>query len=139
MGGRRKGEVSPAQLDREWPHQGALPRSRCVGRQQGEQLKASCKGLSLGPRRHAVVIDDIWHNVFCFAKPDDAAAFRERFGGVTFDPKRRARGQVAQGRGAPLLATCVTRKNCQRRVSDCQATDVKRELLSPRRWQVFMR
>ena len=68
------------------------PGSRCVGRLRGEDIEAFCKELSHRPRRHAVVINDIWHDVFCFVKPEDAAAFREHFGGVTFDPKRRGRG-----------------------------------------------
>ncbi len=28
---RRKGELSPAQIDRQWPHQIAVPQLRCVG------------------------------------------------------------------------------------------------------------
>jgi hypothetical protein len=54
MGGRRKGDVSPARLDREWPHQVMLPGPRVVGRVQGEEIKAFCKGRSAvrGRGRH---------------------------------------------------------------------------------------
>jgi len=33
-----------------------------------------------------------WYTVFCFAEPEDAAAFMARFGGERFDPKQRGRG-----------------------------------------------
>ncbi len=36
-----------------------------------------------------MVIGDIWHIVHCFAVPEDATAFAERFGGVPFDPAKR--------------------------------------------------
>ncbi|MCW5686559.1 MAG: hypothetical protein KIT85_19360 [Pseudolabrys sp.] len=31
----------------------------------------------------------MWYNVYCFAKPEQAEAFRQRFGGKPFDPKKR--------------------------------------------------
>jgi len=33
-----------------------------------------------------------WYTVFCFAEPEDAAAFMAGFGGERFDPKQRGRG-----------------------------------------------
>jgi hypothetical protein len=93
MGGRRKGDLSPARLDREWPHQVMLPGSRVVGRTQGEEIEAFCKARSAGPLHHAVVISDVWHVVYCFSQPEDVEAFRERFGGEPFDPAKRGRGR----------------------------------------------
>jgi len=48
--------------------------------------------LEACPRRHAVVRDAVWYNVYCFAKPEQAEAFRQRFDGEPFDPKKRNRG-----------------------------------------------
>jgi hypothetical protein len=31
--------------------------------------------------------------VYCFAKPEDAEKFRQRFGGVKFDPTQRGNGR----------------------------------------------
>lgn len=92
MGGRRKGDLSPARLDREWPHQVMLPESLVVGRTQHEEIDVFCRSRSGAPRHHAVVVGGIWHVVFCFALPEDAEAFREHFGGEPFDPTRRGRG-----------------------------------------------
>jgi hypothetical protein len=57
-----KGEITTARLRREWPHHVALP-------------------LSSAPRTFRMRRDDLDFVVFCFAKPEDAQAFRERFGG----------------------------------------------------------
>ena len=63
----RKGELSKARIDRDWPHQVALPASKCWGSQHLD---------------HAA-------KVFCFADADYARQFRERFGGEEVDPKTR--------------------------------------------------
>lgn len=94
MAGRRKGEISPAQLDREWPHQVAIPETRRLGHEQGIEIYTFCKPLSLAPRTHTVAIDGEWHIVYCFAVRTDAEAFRTRFDGVSFDPARRGQGHA---------------------------------------------
>jgi len=49
----RKGELSPAMIDRSWPHQVALPASAC---EHGgyKAIHAFCQDLSLCPRGHSV-------------------------------------------------------------------------------------
>jgi hypothetical protein len=50
-----------------------------------------CQGerLSLCTRRHSYRHNDVDMTVFCFAKPEDAEKFRDRFGGDFLDPKDR--------------------------------------------------
>jgi hypothetical protein len=89
----RKGELTPAGIDREWPHQVALPADR-VTRANNAVIHEFCRGLSLCPRNHTVQRDDVTYIVFCFGEPSHAVLFRERFGGEPFDPKDRGRGSA---------------------------------------------
>jgi hypothetical protein len=87
----RKGELTPAAIDRGWPHQVALREAACTGANHGIHL-AFCQELSLCPRGHSVYHDRTTWRVFCFADPAHAALFRRRFGGEPFDPRERGRG-----------------------------------------------
>ncbi len=89
---RRKGELSPAQIDRNWPHQIVVPADIAAGF-AGAAVHQVCKELDGCPRHHSFVHDGVWYLVYCFAKPEQAEAFRQRFGGEPFDPKRRGRGR----------------------------------------------
>jgi hypothetical protein len=89
----RKGELTRATVDREWPHQVALPADRVKGANNAV-IHEFCRGLSLYPRNHTVRRDDVTYIVFCFAKPSHAERFRERFGGERFDPEDRGRGSA---------------------------------------------
>lgn len=87
----RKGELTKAQVDRDWPHQ--IARLSSLGTmKQGDVIAAFCANLSLCKRSHRVVWEDEWYNVYCFGKREDAEAFLERFGGEWFDPRERGRG-----------------------------------------------
>ena len=87
----RKGELSPAMIDRDWPHQVALPAS--TSRDGGYKvIQEFCKELSLCPRGHAVFHEGEWFNVYCFAEPAHAEKFMQRFGGEKFDPKQKGKG-----------------------------------------------
>lgn len=88
---RRKGELSPAQMDRDWPYQIAVPED-VTGGANIWTVHQVCKELEACPRRHSVVRDRVWYNVYCFAKPEQAEVFRQRFGGEPFNPKERGRG-----------------------------------------------
>lgn len=88
----RKGELSPARVDREWPHQITLRANDCTGAQY-TAIAEFCAGLSLCPRGHSYVEADVWMRVFCFAEKEHAERFRERFGGEPFDPARRRKGR----------------------------------------------
>ena len=89
----RKGELTPASIDRGWPHQIALPADQVKG-VNNAMIHEFCRGLSLCPRHHTVHRDDVTYVVFCFADPSQAERFRERFSGELFDPKDRGRGSA---------------------------------------------
>ena len=88
---RRKGELTPAAMDRGWPHQVALPTDDCRG-SYGRFIDAFCLDLSVCERHHSVFHEDKWWIVYCFASAEHAENFRVRFGGERFDPKDRGRG-----------------------------------------------
>lgn len=92
MGGRRRGELSSAGIDRGWPHQVALPEGAYVGhRYRTLYYFIEREGLSLNTRGHTFMRDDVWHHVFCFAEREHAELFRSKFGGEWMDPKDRPR------------------------------------------------
>jgi hypothetical protein len=72
----RKGELSPAAVDRGWPR----------------VIHNFCRPLSLCPRGHSVNDGREWYRVYCFAGAGDAESFMARFGGERFDPAKRGRG-----------------------------------------------
>ena len=84
----RKGELSKATIDRDWPHQVALPEYRCSGRNY-VTIHLFCEDLSLCPRGHFIYRDGVGMNVFCFAERAHAEHFQKRFGGEFLDPKDR--------------------------------------------------
>jgi hypothetical protein len=86
----RRGELSKHTVDRDWPHQVALPAYRCTGGNYVTiHLFCDGEGLSLCPRGHSYYRDGTDMNVFCFAEREHAERFRERFGGDLIDPKVR--------------------------------------------------
>lgn len=89
----RKGEMTKATIDREWPHQVALPEHRCTGHNY-KTLRYFCngEGLSLCGRGHSFKRDREWFQVFCFADRSHAEKFQTRFGGEFIDPKNRPPG-----------------------------------------------
>lgn len=98
---RRKGELSPAGVDRGWPHQVAveLPSGHGYG-----HIPSVGPLSSLCPRGHELTYNGKRYRVFCFSDPDQAARFREIMGGEVFDPRDRGRGRNwntwYKGRGA---------------------------------------
>jgi hypothetical protein len=87
---QRKGELSPAGIDRGWPHQVALPARFCE-RGGYDEIHEFCKDLSLCNRGHSV-FDKGWFHVYCFAECEHAQRFMKRFGGEKFDPSQRGKG-----------------------------------------------
>ena len=65
---RRKGELSPAGIDRGWPHQVALPARFSVRGNGYKEIHEFCKDLTLCNRGHAVCHDNEWFNIYCFEK-----------------------------------------------------------------------
>ena len=90
----RKGELSKGTMDRQWPHQVALPAARCSG-QNYVTIRLFSEGLSLCPRTHSFRGGDTDILVFCFAERDHAEQFRDRFGGEIIDPKAAAAARRA--------------------------------------------
>jgi hypothetical protein len=86
--GRRKGEMTAAVRDREYPHQIAMQEDTVTSAVSG-----FADALSVCSRGHAFFHNDTWHNVFCFKEKADAEKFRAQFGGEWFDPARRGRGK----------------------------------------------
>ena len=86
----RKGELTKATIDRQWPHQVALPAYQCRGHQY-VTLHLFCEALSLCPRGHSFYRDDVEMIVFCFAELEHAEKFSLRFGGEFFAPADRPR------------------------------------------------
>ena len=84
----RRGELSKATIDRDWPHQVALPAYRWTGGNY-VTIRLFCEGLTLCPRGHSFYQDGTDMNVFCFAEREHAEQLRERFGGEFIDPRDR--------------------------------------------------
>ena len=84
----RKGELSKGTIDRDWPHQVALPAERCLGGHY-VTIRLFCEGLSLCTRGHSFRRNDIDMNVFCFAQRTHAEQFCDRFGGEFIQPASR--------------------------------------------------
>ena len=87
----RKGELTKAQLDRDFPHQVAVPAWRCAESSGGRQIQIFCANLRIAPRHHTVRRNDKDFIVYCFADPQQY--FQAAFGGETFKPSERGRGR----------------------------------------------
>jgi len=86
----RKGELSSAQIDRDWPHQVALHAHVCT-MDQFRPMHEFAVGLGAAPRIRTVTKSEPTgytapYNLFCFRAREDAQAFIDRFGGWHFDP-----------------------------------------------------
>ncbi|MGA8610132.1 MAG: hypothetical protein WB760_00155 [Xanthobacteraceae bacterium] len=78
----RKGELSPAMIDRGWPHQVALPASA------SENGGYKC------------------FRILRFSEAIDIEPFMKQFGGERFDPNQRGRGSNwARWKKPPTLPT----------------------------------
>lgn len=84
----RKGELSSGRIDREWPHQVALPAEAVIGKNV-TIIERFCRGLSICPRTHSFRRDRREYFVYCFATAGDADYFRTYFGGDPMTPETR--------------------------------------------------
>lgn len=87
---RRKGELTRAQIDRQFPYQVALPEAEAV--RQFIEIQTFCQPLSICSRSFSVHHDDVRYQVRCFAEEQDAEAFRQAFDGIPFDPADHGKG-----------------------------------------------
>jgi hypothetical protein len=83
----RKGELSKGMIDRQWPHQVALPSSQVVA--EFKAIMAFAEGLSICVRGHWFRRDDRDYVVKCFATREDADKFAAQFGGEYMTPETR--------------------------------------------------
>lgn len=84
---KRKGEITSAQIDREFPHQ-VIIRADDMAGGLGDLF---CANAGVPVRTHSVRESDEWHIVFCFADEIHADQFVALFGAERFDPKTRGR------------------------------------------------
>jgi hypothetical protein len=87
----RKCELTKAMMDRDWPHQVALPTYRCMGHEY-LTIRFFCEAgrLSLCRDFNSYRQSDIDITVFCFAERKHAEQFQARFGGELVSPVTRA-------------------------------------------------
>ena len=78
---RRKGDITRRELIRKWPHHIALPADKVRGLADSEVVRGFADILSVAPPTYSLRRGDADFIVFCFAKLENANAFRDRFGG----------------------------------------------------------
>jgi hypothetical protein len=83
---RRKGELSNAGIDRQWPHQVALKAP--LGKRLPEILEF-CRRRDAAPRQPSFRRGDEDWVCIAFKDEADAQEFLSRFGGHPMDPKDR--------------------------------------------------
>jgi hypothetical protein len=86
---RRKGEITLPDIKRHWPHHVALSADKARGVVNSQIVWNFTETLSAAPRPYSLRRDDDEFVVFCFAKPEDADAFCQRFEGERLPVTRR--------------------------------------------------
>jgi hypothetical protein len=81
----RKGELSRARIDREWPHQIALPAEFVRGK-NCIIVERFCRGPSVCQRKQNYWRDRQEYIAYCFSERCDAEYVQMHFGGEFVDP-----------------------------------------------------
>jgi len=77
----RTGEIALPEIKHKWPYHVALPADRVRGARNSQIVWSFAETLSAARRPYSLHRDESDFVVFCFAKPEDAEAFREQFSG----------------------------------------------------------
>ena len=96
---RSRASPTPSVIDRDWPHQVALPDDLCTAR-NFTIIAKFCQERGL--KHQTRLVQAIWPNgkyepyrLYCFSDTASAEAFRDHFEGLMFDPRRdRENGKV---------------------------------------------
>jgi hypothetical protein len=88
---RHRGEITRARLDREWPHNVALPAEALRGAVNSTPIYVLAKELAGEPRRYRLERDSDEFVVFCFVTAEAAQMFHARFGGEVLPVAEKTR------------------------------------------------
>ena len=108
---RRKGELSPNMVDRDWPHQIMVP-AEDVMLGNYDRAQAFCADLSLAPRGHSIFKDDKWHRVF--ALPSESTPSASRQSSAESGSIQRRADAVATGRRSNRRSSVTCSPSCPR-------------------------
>jgi hypothetical protein len=86
----RKGELTARRIDRDWPHQVALPADAVSGRNT-TIIQRFCRGLSVCPRHRRYGDGENERIAYCFVERLDAEFFQMHFGGEFIEPSGRTK------------------------------------------------
>jgi hypothetical protein len=92
----RKGELSRATIDRDWPHQLALSAEYLLGK-NCIIVGRFCRGLSVCPRNRKYWRDRKEYVAYCFSSRDDAEFVQMHFGGEFVDPNNLGQRSAVNG------------------------------------------
>lgn len=87
---RRKGELSKAGVDRDWPWQVPVKADTVSARHA--EITAAADALGACKRNGSIVIHGAWHVVFCFADEPSALSFAATWSAEVRHASTRERG-----------------------------------------------